>query len=172
MKSKKNTTIESNNTSPRLELEEQVIMIKRCSKMVKGGRNFSFSALVVVGNRQGNVGIGLGKAKEIADAIRKAGKLARKNIVNITLHKQHTIPHNIETKFNASYIILKPAARGTGLIVGRGMRAVLELVGVKDILGKSLRSDNTINVVQATLKALKNLSNKETVLAKRGITAL
>jgi len=150
------------------EFEDRVVSINRCSKVVKGGRNFSFSALVVVGNRKGKVGIGLGKANEVADAIRKGGELARRSIVEVPMSQQ-TIPHEAEASFGGGKIIMKPAAPGTGLIAGGGMRAILDLAGIRDILGKSLGSNNPVNVVKATMEAIKSLRTKNDIFAKRGI---
>ncbi|MCF7790823.1 MAG: 30S ribosomal protein S5 [Victivallales bacterium] len=150
------------------EFEDRVVSINRCSKVVKGGRNFSFSALVVVGNRNGKVGVGLGKANEVADAIRKGGDLARKNLINVPMNKQ-TIPHEINASFRGGKIIMKPAAPGTGLIAGGGMRAVLDLAGIRDILGKSIGSNNPVNVVKATVQAINSLRSKQDIFAKRGI---
>ena len=152
------------------EFEERVVNIKRCSKVVKGGRNFSFSALVVTGDRKGKVGVGLGKANEVAESIRKGGQLARKHIIDVPL-KGHTIPHEIRTKFRGGRILLRPASPGTGLIAGGGMRAVLDLAGVGDILAKSLGSNNATNVVRATVQALSMLTSKEEVFEKRQLKA-
>jgi small subunit ribosomal protein S5 len=137
----------------REEFEETIVNIGRVTKVVKGGRRFRFSALVVVGDRQGNVGFGVGKAKEIPDAVKKAVDDAFKNMVNVNL-KGSTIAHDVQAKFNSSIILLKPASEGTGVIAGGATRPVLELVGIKDILTKSLRSNNPANVVRATVKAL------------------
>ena len=150
------------------EFDERVVNINRCNKVVKGGRNFSLSALVVVGNRKGSVGVGLGKAREVADAIRKGSELARKNIVEVEIG-EHTIPHEVESKFRGAKVLIRPASEGTGLIAGGGMRAVLDLAGIKDVLAKSLGSNNRINVVKATMDALEQLESKDTVFAKRGI---
>ena len=150
------------------EFEDRVVNINRCSKVVKGGRNFSFSALVVVGNRKGTVGVGLGKANEVADAIRKGGEIARKNLIEVPMNKQ-TITHPIEARFGGGKIMMKPAAPGTGLIAGGGMRAVLDLAGVRDVLGKSLGSNNPVNVVRATIEGIKLLRTKDDTLLKRGL---
>lgn len=150
------------------EFDERVVDIKRCSKVVKGGRNFSFSALVVVGDHKGQVGIGLGKAREVSEAIRKGGELARKHLETVPLDG-HTIPHPVESKFRGARILLRPAAPGTGLIAGGGMRAVLDLAGVRDVLAKSLGSNNSINVVKATMQGLQSLHDRQDVLAKRGL---
>lgn len=137
----------------REDFEEVIVNIGRVTKVVKGGRRFRFSALVVVGDRKGNVGYGIGKAKEIPDAVRKAVDDAFKNMVSVNL-KGSTIAHDVQAKFNSSIILLKPASEGTGVIAGGATRPVLELVGIKDILTKSLRSNNPANVVRATTKAL------------------
>jgi small subunit ribosomal protein S5 len=135
------------------EFEEVIVNIGRVTKVVKGGRRFRFTALVVVGNKKGLVGYGFGKAKEVPDAIRKAVDDAFKNIVKVNV-KGSTIAHDVEVKFNASRIILKPASDGTGVIAGGATRPVVELAGIKDILTKSLGSNNASNVVRATIKAL------------------
>jgi len=137
----------------REEFEEAIVNIGRVTKVVKGGRRFRFTALVVVGNKKGLVGYGFGKAKEVPDAIRKAVDDAFKNIVKVNI-KGSTIAHDVEVKFNASRIILKPASDGTGVIAGGATRPVVELAGIKDILTKSLGSNNASNVVRATMKAL------------------
>ncbi|HRU01057.1 MAG TPA: 30S ribosomal protein S5 [Victivallales bacterium] len=147
--------------------DEKVICVNRCAKVVKGGRNFSFSALVVAGDRNGKVGMGFGKANEVSDAIKKAGDNARKNMIKIPL-KDTTIPYPIESKFRAGKVIIKPAAPGTGIIAGGGVRVVLELAGVRDVLAKSLGSGNQINVVKATMNAISKLVTEEEILAKRG----
>jgi small subunit ribosomal protein S5 len=153
------------------EFEERVVCINRCSKVVKGGRNFHFSALVVVGDRKGRVGVGFGKANEVADAIRKGGELARKAIVKIPMHG-NTLTHAVTTRFRGGRVIMRPASEGTGIIAGGGMRAVLELGGVKDVLAKSLGSKNPVNVVKTTMKAISMLRTKDEVLAKRELAAL
>jgi small subunit ribosomal protein S5 len=142
------------------EVDEYVVRIKRCSKVVKGGRRMSFTAVVVVGDHHGRVGYGLGKANEVADAIRKGGDLARKSMFSIKLKKK-TIPHETIGKFSASIVLLRPAVEGTGVIAGGGARAVLNLAGVHDIIAKSLGSNDKWNVVQATIVALKSLRTAE-----------
>ena len=153
------------------EFEERVVCINRCSKVVKGGRNFAFSALVVVGDRRSRVGVGFGKANEVADAIRKGGEQARKNLMGIPMFGQ-TLTHAVEAEFRGSRVLMRPATRGTGVIAGGGMRAVLELGGVRDVLAKSLGSKNPVNVVKATMRGISRLRTKEQVLAKRDVTAL
>jgi small subunit ribosomal protein S5 len=138
------------------EFEEVIVNIGRVTKVVKGGRRFRFTALVVVGNKQGTVGFGFGKAKEVPDAIKKAIDDAFKNLVTVNI-KGSTIAHDIECKFNASKILLKPASEGTGVIAGGATRPVLELAGIKDILTKSLGSNNPSNVVRATVEALRRI---------------
>ena len=140
----------------REEFEEVIVDIGRVTKVVKGGRRFRFTALVVVGNRNGLVGFGFGKAKEVPDAMRKAVDDAFKNIIEVK-RKGSTIPHDVEVKFNASRVLLRPASEGTGVIAGGSARPILELAGIKDILTKSLGSNNSANVVRATLKALSML---------------
>jgi len=153
------------------EFEENVISINRCSKVVKGGRNFSFGALVVIGDKLGNVGYGYGKANEVSDAIRKGCDAAKKNIIKIPLVGS-TLPHAIEVKYRGSKVMLRPASEGTGLIAGGAMRSVLALGGVKDVLAKSLGSTNPSNVVKATIKAIQSLKSKEQIMSKRGLASL
>ncbi|MFW5996505.1 MAG: 30S ribosomal protein S5 [Verrucomicrobiota bacterium] len=153
------------------ELEEEVVHINRSSKVVKGGRNFSFSALVVVGDRQGHVGYGMGKANEVPEAIRKGGEEARASLFNVPLDND-TIPHTVVTKFRGAQVLLRPASSGTGVIAGGPVRAVLELAGIKDVLTKSLGSNNPVNVVKGVFGALNELHTKDEVLTKRGIESL
>lgn len=143
-----------------LTLEEKLLGIDRVSKVVSGGKHLRFRALVVVGDRQGHVGFGLAKATAVPEAVRKAGATAKKALVEVPI-KDGTIPHEIMAKFGASKILLKPAAPGTGLIVGSTARAVLELAGVKDVLGKSLGGPSRINIAKATMVALSNLRRSE-----------
>jgi small subunit ribosomal protein S5 len=151
------------------ELAEKVVFINRSSKVVKGGRRFKFSALVVVGDKKGKVGVALGKAAEVADAIRRGGELARTKMVAVSL-KGVTIPHEIYFTYGGAKILLRPASPGTGIIAGKTVRSVLESAGVKDILTKSLGSKNAANVVKATLGALLSLRTREQIYQSRGLT--
>lgn len=148
------------------EIEERVVFVNRCSKVVKGGRRFSFSAVVVVGNRNGMVGYGFGKANEVADAIRKSSDLAKRGMTRITM-KERTIPHDVIGSCDGGRVLLRPASEGTGVIAGGAVRAVLELAGIHDILAKSLGSKNKLNVVKATMAALKQLRSREEIAAIR-----
>jgi len=150
------------------ELTEKVVFINRSAKVVKGGRRFNFSALVVVGNKRGSVGVGLGKAGEVADAIRRGGELARNQMVSVSL-KDVTIPHEVFCSYGGAKVLLRPASPGTGIIAGRTVRAVLEAAGLKDVLSKSLGSKNAANVVKATLKALLSLRLREAIYKGRGL---
>ena len=151
------------------DFEEKVLYINRCSKVVKGGRKFSFSALVIIGDGNGRVGVGFAKANEVADAIRKGGEAARKNILTFELEGT-TIPHEILTDWDGARVLLKPAKEGTGIIAGSKVRAVLEVSGVKDVVAKSLGSSNPLNQVRATFKALSDLRNRQATLDARGAT--
>jgi len=150
------------------ELTEKVVFINRSAKVVKGGRRFNFSALIVVGDKRGRVGVGLGKAGEVADAIRKGGEMARSQMVGVSL-KDSTIPHEVFSHYCGAKVLLRPASPGTGIIAGKTVRAVLESAGVKDILSKSLGSKNAANVVKATLQALLSLRLREEIYKGRGL---
>jgi small subunit ribosomal protein S5 len=150
-------------------LNDRVIHINRTSKVVKGGRRFSFSALIVVGDGSGNVGYGLGKAKEVPEAIRKGVEKAKKNMISIPIQGT-TIPYDVMGKYGAGKVLLLPASEGTGVIAGGAVRAILEVAGVSDILSKCLGSNNPHNVVKATIRALQQLKSPEEILARRGLT--
>jgi small subunit ribosomal protein S5 len=150
-------------------LKEKVVAINRVAKVVKGGRRFSFSAIVVVGDGNGIVGYGLGKANEVTDAIQKGIDDAKKNLVKIPMHKT-TVPHAIHGKYSGGFVFIKPAAPGTGIIAGGAMRAVIESAGIKDILAKSKGSSNPHNVVKATISALVNMKDPGEIAKNRGIS--
>ena len=150
------------------ELQEKVLHINRCSKVVKGGRKFSFSALILVGDGEGRVGYGFAKANELTDAIRKGGEAARKQMKKIEL-QDSTIPHEIEVQQDGAVILLKPARKGAGVIAGSQVRAVLELAGIKDVMAKSLGANNPINQVKAIFKALWKLKSRAEIMQMRGV---
>ncbi len=154
--------------SSELELKEKLVYVGRTAKVVKGGRRFGFTAIVVVGDMNGHVGVGKGKAAEVIDAVTKATEAAKKSIVKVKL-SGNTVPHEVIAKFGAAKVLIRPASPGTGVIAAGGIRAVLELAGVKDVLTKSLGSSNPHNTVKATLKALLMMEDIETVAARRGI---
>ena len=151
------------------ELTEKLVKLNRVAKVVKGGRRFSFSALMVVGDRNGHVGVGFGKANEVSEAIRKGVEDAKKKIITINM-KGNTIPHEVLGQFKSAKIILKPASPGTGIIAGGPVRAVVEQAGIKDILTKSLGSNNAINVVKATMSGLQSIMDMEEIMQNRGKT--
>src|SRR5213593_4648545 len=150
------------------DTSEKVVFINRCAKVVKGGRRFSFSALIVAGDHDGKVGVGFGKANEVAEAIRKASEAARKSMEKVSLH-ENTIPHETIGEFGGGRVLLRPASPGTGVIAGGGVRAVVEAAGIRDVLAKSLGSSNHANVVKATIEALRNLRRRDEILKVRGI---
>ena len=148
------------------EFEEDVVFVNRCAKVVKGGRRFSFSAVIVVGDRNGRVGLGFGKANEVSEAIRKGTDAAKRHLVTVTM-KGKSIPHTVTGQCDGGRVLLMPASEGTGVIAGGGMRAVLEMAGYQDILGKSQGSKNRLNVVKATFDALSKLRTEEQIRAER-----
>jgi small subunit ribosomal protein S5 len=147
---------------------EKVVFINRCAKVVKGGRRFSFSALIVAGDHDGSVGVGFGKAKEVSEAIRKASESARKSMQKVSLH-ENTIPHETIGQYGGGRVLLRPASPGTGVIAGGGVRAVVEAAGIRDVLAKSLGSSNHANVVKATIAALRSLRRRDEIFKVRGI---
>jgi small subunit ribosomal protein S5 len=153
------------------ELEERVVQINRVSKVVKGGRRFNLSTLVVVGDGKGHVGIGMGKASEVPEAIRKGVEAAKKNMITVSLN-EHTIPHEIRHSFKTATVMLLPASEGTGVIAGGGVRAVLEAAGVRDVLTKAIGSNNKVNVVKATFEALGLLRSVEQEARRRDMTPI
>lgn len=150
------------------DLTEKVLYINRCSKVVKGGRKFSFSALILVGDGKGRVGYGFAKANELTDAIRKGGESARKNMIHCPMEGS-TIPHEIKVQADGAIVFLKPAPPGTGVVAGSKVRAVLELAGIKDVMGKNLGANNPINQVKATFEAIERLSTREEIKQRRGV---
>src|SRR5471030_3308310 len=155
-------------SAARGDTTEKVVFINRCAKVVKGGRRFSFSALIVAGDHDGKVGCGFGKANEVSEAIRKASEAARKSMEKMSL-RENTIPHEVIGEFGGGRVLLRPASPGTGVIAGGGVRAVVEAVGIRDVLAKSLGSSNHANVVKATLGALQQLRLREEIFKTRGI---
>ena len=151
------------------EFEERVVTINRVTKVVKGGRRYRFAALVVIGDKKGNVGFGTGKANEVPDAIKKAVESAKKNMITVSTVKT-TIPHEVTGVYGAGRVVLRPASAGTGVVAGGPVRAVVELAGISDILSKSLGSATPINVIRATIEGLKSLETVEQVAARRGKT--
>lgn len=167
-KERKSKEREKEREERRDEFEERVVHLARTAKVVKGGRRFAFRAVVVVGDKQGRVGVGIGKAREVPDAIRKASDRAKKTLVSVP-RLGNTIPHEVTAKFGSGQVLLKPASPGTGVIAGGGVRAVVEAAGISDILSKSLGSDNILNVVQATFAGLKQLQDFRQEAAHRGV---
>src|SRR5262244_1854045 len=149
------------------DTSEKVVFINRCAKVVKGGRRFSFSALIVAGDHDGRVGYGFGKANEVSEAIRKASEAARKSMQKVSLN-ENTIPHETIGEYGGGRVLLRPASPGTGVIAGGGVRAVVEAAGIKDVLAKSLGSSNHANVVKATIEALRGLRHRQDILKLRG----
>lgn len=164
---RRNDRRESN--EPKSDLSEKVVFINRCAKVVKGGRRFSFSALIVSGNKAGKVGYGFGKANEVAEAIRKASEAAKKSLREVAI-RDNTIPHEVIGEFGGGRVLLRPASPGTGVIAGGGVRAVIEAAGIKDVLAKSLGSSNHANVVKATIDALHSLRLREQIYQIRGLS--
>lgn len=152
------------------ELIEKVLYVNRCSKVVKGGRKFSFSALILIGDGKGRVGWGFAKANELTDAIRKGGELARKSMTRYELEGT-TIPHEVMMQWDGAKVLLRPTPEGSGIIAGSKVRAVLEMAGIKDVMAKSLGSNNPLNIVKATFKALAALQKREAIQSMRGVAA-
>ena len=152
------------------ELEEKVLFVNRCAKVVSGGRKFSFSALILVGDGKGHVGCGFAKANELSDAIRKGGEAARKNVISFEMEGT-TIPHEVVVKADGVHLLLKPAPKGTGIVAGSRVRSVLEAAGVHDVVAKNLGSSNPINQVRAIIMALKSLRSREEIARRRSVNA-
>jgi small subunit ribosomal protein S5 len=150
------------------EVSEKVVFINRCAKVVKGGRRFSFSALIVAGDHDGKVGCGFGKANQVAEAVRKASEAAKKSMIKVSV-RENTIPHAVIGEFGGGRVLLRPASPGTGVIAGGGVRAVVEAAGIRDVLAKSLGSSNHANVVKATIEALSTLRDREEIYRLRGV---
>lgn len=151
------------------QFEEKVLFVNRCSKVVKGGRKFSFAALILVGNGAGKVGIGFAKANELTDAIRKGGETARKDLIEFEM-RGDTIPHEVFVDYDGAQLLLKPAPEGTGVVAGSRVRSILEFAGYKNVVAKSMGSNNPLNQVKATFKALAQLKNRDKILAARGVS--
>lgn len=150
--------------------EEKVLFVNRCSKVVKGGRKFSFSALILVGDGKGRVGFGFAKANELTDAIRKGGEAARKNLLKVDFPgESESIPHEVTVNFDGARLLLKPAKSGTGIVAGSRVRLILEMAGLKNVVAKNIGSNNPINQVKATFKALEELTTRDSVLKERGL---
>jgi small subunit ribosomal protein S5 len=156
------------NTQKEDNLEEKVLFVNRCSKVVKGGRKFSFSALILVGDHNGHVGYGFAKANELTDAIRKGGEAARKSLTTFEMEGT-TIPHEIMVEYDGAKLLLRPAPEGTGIVAGSRVRSILEFAGLRDVVAKSLGSNNPINQVKATFKALSQLRNRQRTMEMRGV---
>ncbi|MEG0037265.1 MAG: 30S ribosomal protein S5 [Victivallaceae bacterium] len=164
-------TSSSKNSHREDHLEEKVLFVNRCSKVVKGGRKFSFSALILVGDGKGTVGYGFAKANELTDAIRKGGEAAKKNLIKLDFleGESGSIPHEIMVNFDGANLLLKPAKPGTGIVAGSRVRLILEMAGLKNVVAKNIGSNNPINQVKATFKALSNLTVKDVVFKERGL---
>lgn len=158
---------EQNKQKPQSDIEEKVLHINRCAKVVKGGRKFSFSALILAGDGKGRIGYGFAKANELTDAIQKGGEAAKKNMKSFPMEKT-SIPHEVIVEWDGAKILLRPAPEGAGVVAGSRVRAVLEMAGIKDVMAKSLGSNNPINQVKATFKALEQLVSREEIRKKRG----